>query len=60
LSATHDEISIVTEPRAASQSLAVTAVTHRENKVGDDLSALLILLALRRYQNETPRNNARL
>jgi len=32
---TQDEILIVTEPRAASQSLATTAFTHRANKEGD-------------------------
>jgi hypothetical protein len=43
---------------AASQSLAPTAAAHRASKVGDDLSASLILLALRRYQNEARRNNS--
>jgi hypothetical protein len=60
LSAGPDEPSILMEAHAASQSIASTAATHRASKEGDDISASLILLALRRYQYETQRNNARL
>jgi hypothetical protein len=38
---------------------ATTAAAHRASKAGDHLSALLILLALRRHRSETQRNNAR-
>jgi hypothetical protein len=48
------------EAHAALQSSASTAVTHRASKGGDNISASLILLALRRYQYETQRNNAQL
>jgi hypothetical protein len=37
-----------------------TAATHRASKGGDNISASLILLALRQYRYETQRNNARL
>jgi hypothetical protein len=60
LSAGPDEPSVLMEPHAASQSIVSTAATHRTSKGGDNISASSILLALRRYQYETQRNNARL
>jgi hypothetical protein len=60
LCARPDEPSILMEAHAASQSIASTAATHRAGKGGDNISASLILLALRRYRYETQRNNARL
>ena len=60
LSAGPDEPSLLIEAHAASQSIASTAATHRASKGGDNISASLILLALRRHQYETQRNNARL
>jgi hypothetical protein len=52
-----DETSSLTKLLAASQSLATTAAAHRASKVGGDLFASLILLALRRYQNRAHCNN---
>jgi hypothetical protein len=48
------------EAHAALQSFISPAATHRASKGGDNISPSLILLALRRYQHETLRNNARL
>jgi hypothetical protein len=60
LSAGPDEPSLLIEAHAASQSIASTAATHRASKGSDNISASLILLALRQYRYETQRNNARL
>jgi hypothetical protein len=60
LNAGPDELSILIEAHVALQSFISPAATHRASKGGDNISASLILLALRRYQHETQRNNARL
>jgi hypothetical protein len=50
LSAGPDEPSILIEFHAASQSISSTAATHRASNGDDNISASLILLALRRHQ----------
>jgi hypothetical protein len=59
VSAAPDGLSILMEAHAASQSIASTSATHRASKGGDNISASLILLALRRYRYETQCNNTR-